>query len=259
MIYKESFVDVELTSGTIYRSFFARAIGKDDNYADRFGVRVFRNGEPVILHGCSCQGVFMAPNGESIYITSLDYTSVDGNRAWVQLPQACYDYEGQFTLAIKVVGNGITGTMRIVDGVVSNTGVDGAVAPRDSIPTYQEILALYTQMQDIVGQARDQHGEGNANQVDGYHAAELLSSFNGVNRKAIIKYSDIELEDDVETTVTFDTPFPEEIVHISLTPRLGFNVLSALSIVSMSTTGCVLKQKNGQGTPMVVRYMAIGY
>ena len=36
--------------------------------------------------------------------------------------------------------------MRIVDGMVDNTGVDGAVAPVGTIPTYQEILAVYDQM-----------------------------------------------------------------------------------------------------------------
>ena len=64
------------------------------------------------------------------------------------LPQACYNYEGQFTLAIKLISTseGVTGTMRIVDGMVDNTNVNGAVAPTGTIPTYQEILAVYEQM-----------------------------------------------------------------------------------------------------------------
>ena len=54
--------------------------------------------------------------------------------------------EGQFSLAIKVIDGGVTGTMRIIDGVVNNTGYDGAVAPTESVPTYQEILAVYDEM-----------------------------------------------------------------------------------------------------------------
>jgi hypothetical protein len=213
-----------------------------------------------VAHGCSCQGLFIAPDGTKILISSLDYTNVDGNRAYVQLPQACYEKEGQFTLAIKLIGNGITGTLRIVDGVVSNTGSEGAVAPTSAIPTYQEILALYDQMATLVGEVAGTNGEGNANQVDGYHAVDLLTSFNGSTRKRLeVRFWNAELEDDTETSITFQAPFTEEIVYLSAMPLNGFNVNSAISVVSMSKTGCVLKQKNGQGLAMNVRYLALGY
>ena len=46
---------------------------------------------------------FMPPTGSPIAITGDDYTSVEENTAEVILPQACYNYEGNFTLAIKLV------------------------------------------------------------------------------------------------------------------------------------------------------------
>lgn len=144
--YNEDIVKVELTTGTIFRSFLSHAIGSGDNLANRYGVEVLRNGETVELSGASCQGFFIAPDGQHILISGSSYAHVSGNRAYVDLPQACYNVEGQFTLAIKVIGGGITGTLRIVDGVVCNTGYDGAVAPTGSVPTYQEILALYDEM-----------------------------------------------------------------------------------------------------------------
>ena len=138
---------VELNnSGNIHRTFLNKSIGKGDSYANRFGVRLLFDGEPVNLGSASCIGLFMAPNGQNILISGSDYTYCGGNIAYVQLPQACYNVEGQFTLAIKVIGDGVTGTMRIIDGTVDNTGVDGAVAPVESVPTYQEILAVYDQM-----------------------------------------------------------------------------------------------------------------
>ena len=88
----------------------------------------------------------MAPDGSNILISGASYTSTGGNVGWVQLPQACYNVEGQFTLAIKVIDDASTATMRIIDGVVDNTGVDNAVAPTDSVPTYQEVLAVYEEM-----------------------------------------------------------------------------------------------------------------
>lgn len=145
-VYKEDLVDIDLESGTLHRSFLNRTIGKGDNLANRFGVRLFRNGEPVNAEEATCQGIFMAPNGQNILISGDSLTATDGNAAWVQLPQACYNVNGQFTLAIKIIMDGITGTMRIVDGTVDNTGTDGAVAPTETVPTYQEILAVYQQM-----------------------------------------------------------------------------------------------------------------
>ena len=143
-IYKEDIVDIELETGKIQRSFLTRTIGMADNQADRFGVRVFRNGSPVELSGVSVQGYFRNSHGENIAITSNNVVS--GNVAEVVLPQACYNYDGQFCLAIKLVGGGVTGTMRIVDGVVDNTNTTSAVAPTNTVPTYQEVIAQYDAM-----------------------------------------------------------------------------------------------------------------
>lgn len=143
-IYHDDIVDINLNTGTIHRSFIHHAIGGGDNSANRFGIRAFRDGEPVNLGDATCEAFFRNAEGTNIALTS--YGTVDYNVAYVTLPQACYNVEGQFTLAIKLIGGGVTGTMRIVDGIVDNTGESGAVAPVASIPTYQEILAVYDQM-----------------------------------------------------------------------------------------------------------------
>ena len=144
--YHQDIVSIDLDCGVIHRSFLHRSIGKGDSNANRFGVRVFRGKDAVDLSGVSCQGFFRNSNGENIALTS--YGTVEGNKAFVTLPQACYNYDGQFTLAIKLVGGGITGTMRIIDGMVDNTNTGDAVAPTGSVPTYQEILALYAEMEE---------------------------------------------------------------------------------------------------------------
>ena len=144
-VYKADILDIELNTGNIARSFLCHNIGKDDTKADRFGVRVYRDGEPESLSGCSIQGYMMRPNGTNLAITGSN-TGVSGNEAWVDLPQAAYDYEGQFCLALKLIGGGVTGTIRIIDGMINNTFVDDALVPMQSVPTYQEILAVYDQM-----------------------------------------------------------------------------------------------------------------
>ena len=98
---KNDIVDIELETGNIHRSFCCHAIGMSDNMADWFGIRVFRNGNPVDLTGASVQGFFKNPHGENIAITSGNF--VGDNVAKVCLPQICYQYNGQFVLAIKIV------------------------------------------------------------------------------------------------------------------------------------------------------------
>ena len=145
-VYKRDLVDINLENGNIHRSFLSKAIGSQDQQADHFGVRVFRDGEPVNLTGVSVQGVCLPPHGGApITITSGNI--VNYNEAEVVLPQACYNYDGQFTLAIKLVdpSNSVTGTMRIVDGMVDNTNASGTVAPVAAIPSYQEVLSTYEQ------------------------------------------------------------------------------------------------------------------
>ena len=145
-IYKRDIASINLETGTIHRTFLNHSIGYKDQKADHFGIRVFRDGEPVDLTGVSVQGVFMPPQGDPIAITSGNIVS--GNEAEVVLPQACYNYDGQFCLAIKLVdsNNSVTGTMRIVDGMVDNTHASGTVAPTGAVPTYQEILSTYDAM-----------------------------------------------------------------------------------------------------------------
>jgi len=176
-VYKQNIVNINLNSGNVHRSFLQQSIGMADNQADRFGVRVFRDGTAVDLTGVSVQGYFRDPKGNNIAITSGNVVS--GNEAVVVLPQACYTYEGQFTLAIKLVGGGVTGTMRIVDGIVDNTNTGSAVAPTGAVPTYQEILALYEDMVEATEVATsaiaEEYDSGSAYNVGDYciHNGEL--------------------------------------------------------------------------------------
>ena len=146
--YREDIIDIELNSGSVHRSWLNHAIGLADSAANRFGVRLFRDGEAVAIGSATCQGYFRNSQGTNIALTSAG--TVSGNVAYVTLPQACYDYEGPFTLAIKIVGGGITGTMRIIDGMVDNTNTSNTVAPTGTVPTYQEVLSVFEQAEAVV-------------------------------------------------------------------------------------------------------------
>lgn len=134
--YKEDIVDIELKGGNIYRSFMNHTIGYGDDDANRFGIRVFRNGQPEALVG-DCFGLFIRADGETV---PIENGVVNGNTAYVTLPPACYAVEGNFTLTIKVNGDGVTGTMRIVDGVVSRTSTSVVVDPGTVVPSIETLI-----------------------------------------------------------------------------------------------------------------------
>ena len=183
-VYKRDMVDINLETGNIHRSFLKHSIGYKDTAADHFGIRVFRNGEPVSLTGVSVQGIFMPPQGDPIAITTGNIVS--GNEAEVVLPQACYNYDGQFTLAIKLVDatNAVTGTMRIVDGMVDNTHASGTVAPTSAVPTYQEVLSAYEQAIAVIG-----------NSVRFDQSQSMTDTQKGTARTNIAAASESELSD----------------------------------------------------------------
>ena len=133
----EDIVNIELEGGRIHRSFLNHSIGEGDNNANRFGVRLFRNGVPENVSG-SCIGLFIRQDGQTV---AIDNGTISGNMAYVTLPQACYVIEGQFCLTIKVVSTNNTITMRIVDGVVSNTTTNEIVDPGTIIPSVAELIA----------------------------------------------------------------------------------------------------------------------
>lgn len=122
--------------GMAYRSPVMMAIGEGDILADRIGVDVLRNGEPVDLTDVLCTGYFIRPDGGTVVIEGVAI----GNRAYVDLPQACYAYEGQFSLAVKLTGGSVTGTMRIVDGVVRRTTTDTTVDPGTLVPSIEDLI-----------------------------------------------------------------------------------------------------------------------
>ena len=140
---KRNIVKIDLDGGNVRRSWINHSIGLADNLGDAFGVEVYRSGEAWDLTGATIMGFFHEPWGNNIVINGGD---IMGNMAIIYLPQACYNHEGQFTLALKLVTDRETSTMVIFDGMVDNTNTGNAVAPTGTVPTYQEVLAVYDQM-----------------------------------------------------------------------------------------------------------------
>lgn len=114
-------VDVELNSGKLNRSWIGNVANIDDVEANGFGVRLFRDGKPVNVIGAQVRGYFRNSAGETITINGDDYGYFGDYEVYIVLPAACYATPGIFSLAIKLIGGGVTETVRIVDGTIINT------------------------------------------------------------------------------------------------------------------------------------------
>lgn len=149
-IYKTDIADVELNGG-IHRSFCGNLIGEGDIQGDRFGVRCYRDGQAESVAGSTVVGYFIRADGSTVVISS---GVVDGNLAYVILPQSCYAVEGAFSLAIKLTGGGITGTVRIVDGAVARTTTGTVVDPGNVIPDISDLLAAIEDLEEAAEAAQ---------------------------------------------------------------------------------------------------------
>lgn len=131
-------MDIDLEGGTINRSYMNHNLGEGDQKGNRFGVRVFRNGQSVDLTGVSVSGYFIRANGTTVSLSG----SRSGNKCYVTLAAACYAVEGSFTLVIKLTGGGITATARIVDGTIVDTAIGELVDPGSLIPDLSDFTDL---------------------------------------------------------------------------------------------------------------------
>lgn len=139
LYYNDDIVDIDLSTGTVHRSFVNHVICEGDARHNRYGARLYRNGTELDLTDAQVTGYFIRPDGSTVVI---DGGTLDGgNLALVRLPQSCYAYTGNFTLAIKIHKNQLTGTVRIVDGTVVDTTTGTVVDPGRTIPDIDALLA----------------------------------------------------------------------------------------------------------------------
>ena len=138
-LYNDDIIDVELTTGTVARSYVNHILCEGDAKHNRYGARLYRNGEPLDLNGVQVTGYFIRPDGQTVVIDGGTLTG--GNLAIVKLPQACYAHVGNFTLSIKIYRNSLTGTVRVVDGTVMDTTTGSIVDPGNTVPNIDALLA----------------------------------------------------------------------------------------------------------------------
>ena len=126
---RENIVGIELEGSQLHRSFASNLLGEGDIGCQKYGVRLFRNGEPENIDG-SVVGYFIRQDGQTVTIAG----EKDGNVGTVTLEEACFVVPGNFTLAIKITNASMSTTVRIVDGTIVDTMAGDLVDPGSVIP-----------------------------------------------------------------------------------------------------------------------------
>lgn len=108
-----------------------------DEKANSFEVTVCRDGVNVDLSGCAVYGYFIRPNEETMKVNG----TANGNKARVDLSKNCYVYDGDFSFAIKVKGNGIEQTVAVFDGGIVKTTTETIVDGDRVIYTLEDLVA----------------------------------------------------------------------------------------------------------------------
>lgn len=132
---RQSIVKVDLAS-KLQRIERGALLATADKLANRMGAEVYQNGVAASLTGYTVKGYFIRAGVETITIAG----TIDGNKAYVDLPESCYLYDGSFSLAVKLCKSGYEQTLVIFDGYIVQTITDKIIDSGNVIPFMETVL-----------------------------------------------------------------------------------------------------------------------
>ena len=107
-----------------------------DNAGNTINVYVMENGEPATIGGTVSANVIRA-DGETVAVSG----AIDGNKAYVILPQACYAVPGRIEIIIKLTQSTTITTIAAIVANVYRSTTDTVVDPGTIIPSIQTLIA----------------------------------------------------------------------------------------------------------------------
>lgn len=122
MIVRTFLFDVELTN-PLYRYRTNVPLAMNDKRANRIIVNVLQNGGKPVLSGYTVKGYFIRSSIETIKFPGV----ISGNMAVLELPEECYQYDGSFTLTIKLENDVSEITLVMLVGRVLKTATDNVI------------------------------------------------------------------------------------------------------------------------------------
>lgn len=119
------------------------AMASGDALANRYGASITRNGTEVDVETYSVIGYLIRPNDETLKLDG----AASGNLVYVDIPKNGYVYDGAFSLALKIRGNGLEKTIAIFDGQIAKTTTENIVDGDRVVYGVEDILALVDDME----------------------------------------------------------------------------------------------------------------
>jgi lysophospholipase L1-like esterase len=119
-----------------------------DNLGNRVGVVVLDGGEPATLNG-TVTGYVIRADGGTVVVAG----AVDGNRAYIDLPESAYAVPGQIQIAIRLVSSEAKTVLGAVSAYVQRTATGTIIDPGHVIPSLDELLAKLDDMDDAIAAA----------------------------------------------------------------------------------------------------------
>ena len=146
-IIHRDIIDIELSKGSVHRSFVCRSICEGDNRGNRYGMRVFLDGVQQDISNSTVTGFFIRSDGVTLVLGG----EIEDGVAYVELPPAAYAKEGTFTLTIKLSrGTVTTDSIRVVDGTVINTTTGKVKDPGSILPDLTELAEELSQIEGAI-------------------------------------------------------------------------------------------------------------
>lgn len=106
-----------------------------DNAGNTINVHVMDNGEPATIGGTVSANVIRA-DGNTVAVSG----AIDGNKAYVILPQACYAVPGRVEIIIKLTQSTTITTIAAIVANVYRSTTDTVVDPGTIIPSIQTLI-----------------------------------------------------------------------------------------------------------------------
>ena len=113
-----------------------------DNLGNLMGAVVTDGGEPVTLTG-TATGYVIRPDGNTVVITG----TVDGDRAYIILPEAAYAVPGMITVTLRLVDGSAKTVLAAWAVNVQRSASGDIIDPGHVVPSLDELLAQIDDME----------------------------------------------------------------------------------------------------------------
>lgn len=125
-----------------------------ENKGHKFVISCMRGGALETVTG-TVVGYFMRANNTTCRIAGEGFAGVDSDgRAWVVLPQDCYNVAGRFKLSVYVSHDGASECIYSCIGTVERSDVGEVIDSGVPLPSYDDIEDMYQEMESAVESAQ---------------------------------------------------------------------------------------------------------